>query len=266
MMRIVLLGLCLIATTSVAAAQPSSTAVAPACGSAPAEALSYTLKGAALSRRSTARAPADLFVAVPDSLLRPVEDSRVCLELMMRITLVEADAGDRPMVGVVRVGDAGHTVVLAPAPGDAEREGWINLYQLDFDGVLRMKRTINLVALGLASCGASPARGQASMLGILEALRTKEPTGSIYDQYLIVPTTSITPVTDEAECGRMAAVVALSVTAGDTLPMLGIVRMGEIGFVVIRGTPPVGYGTHGSFSQTFLTPERRVASHHHFTY
>jgi hypothetical protein len=62
-------------------------------------------------------------------------------------------------------------------------------------------------------------------------------------------------VAEKSLCQRIAAAAAVP---GETLPLLGVLRLGDLGYVLQRGTAPTTATQSMTLSTTLLAPDLRV--------
>jgi hypothetical protein len=78
--------------------------------------------------------------------------------------------------------------------------------------------------------------------------------GSPWDLLLGIPASTFAPVSDPALCARIAYAAEAGVSPPDTLPIAGIIKVGEVGVVVTRFRPSAGSTDHPKVSMVLLNP------------
>jgi len=103
-----------------------------------------------------------------------------------------------------------------------------------------------------AGCGAEPKIARAAVLGTLHGAAMNAGNGGPWDPFIGVKPDSVQAIEDATACGGflMALAEAGGQAAADSLPLQGIINLGDLAVVIVRarGTP----GTRGSVRSTTL--------------
>ena len=88
-------------------------------------------------------------------------------------------------------------------------------------------------------CGTAPDLARGAVAGRLYGMRMNPDLDSPWARFIGYDRADIVPVTDAATCQRILAVLANARrdAAPDTLAIAGVLRLGDLGFVVYRSTP-----------------------------
>lgn len=88
-----------------------------------------------------------------------------------------------------------------------------------------------------SGCGSEPAIARATILGRLYGEMARAGEGRPWEPYIGVKPDSVQAFTDEAACAGvlMAAAESETEAATDSLPLKGIVNLGDLGVVIVRG-------------------------------
>lgn len=118
-----------------------------------------------------------------------------------------------------------------------------------------------------AGCGTEPKLARATVLGSLHGATANAGSGSPWEPFLAVKPDSVQPFEDAAACEGvlMALAEAGGQAATDSLPLQGIVNLGDLGVVVVRARgAPAARGS--ARSMTLLAIDFKVLRYDRFQF
>ena len=117
-------------------------------------------------------------------------------------------------------------------------------------------------------CGGAPETARGAVSGALYGMRANPDPGSPWAPFVGYEMAEIAPVQDAATCQRIlsALTTARPGSSADTLPLAGILRLGDRGFVVYRSTGGQGASGRIESSQALLDGELHLLDYRRFTY
>ena len=118
------------------------------------------------------------------------------------------------------------------------------------------------------ACGADPERARAGVAGFLYGMNARGPTGTPWDNYLGYGRNDLIPEREGAACQRILAALSAARASqpADTLPLVGILRMGDQGFVVYRATSMDGAHGRPEMSQALLGARLELLAYRRFSF
>jgi len=135
-----------------------------------------------------------------------------------------------------------------------EKEGW---KVASADQLGRLRNCLSgghTAAVPAKECGASPSAALGAMQGRLYGLQMGGGDPA-WDNIAGLPKEAVEIVTEKTLCER---IVAAAAAPGEILPLLGVLRLGDLGFALQRGILPTTPGGSMSLSTTLLAPDLRV--------
>jgi len=119
-----------------------------------------------------------------------------------------------------------------------------------------------------AACGTNAGAARGGIMGFLYGMQTRAGEGGPWEPYAFLTKEEITLITSAAECERILLAVdrARVGQPADSLPLQGIIDLGGLATVVMRGTLPAGPGGHFQSSRALISKELVLRSYERTSY